>query len=71
MAHSLIIDVAEDGSEITLDSGQTYAVASGDISTAICWYGSQRVEVTKTKNEDHPYKIKNLDSYGEQTIRAR
>lgn len=71
MAHSLIIDVTEDGSEITLDNGQTYSVAPGDIPTAICWYGSQRVQVSKTKNEAHPYKIKNLDSYNEQTIRAR
>lgn len=70
MANLLIIEVSEDGSQITLATGHTYSVAPGDIPIAICWYGSQRVRVTKTKSSAYPYCIKNLDSYGEQTVRA-
>jgi hypothetical protein len=68
MAHKLIIDVAEDGSQLTLETGPTFAVAPADIPTAICWYATQRVTVAKAKGS---YRITNLDTYGEQSIAAQ
>ena len=71
MASAMILEVLEDGAVIKLDSGQAYSVNPGDTPSSICWYGSQRVWVTKTRDGGpYPYLIKNLDTYGEQTVRA-
>jgi hypothetical protein len=68
MAHKLIVEVCRNGKRITLDDSSVYDVTAGDIPKAICWYGSQRVTVTR--NPAGGVLLKNLDTLNKQSIRV-
>lgn len=68
MAHKVIIEISGHGDRISLDDSSMYAVATGDIPKAICWYGSQRVVVSRGRGGR--VRIKNLDTFEEESISA-
>ena len=48
--------------KITLSDGSKYEVSTGDSTVLMCWYATQRVQVTHSGSSDYPYLLQNLDS---------
>lgn len=59
------------GSEITLSNNSEWVIAPEDVPIAKSWEGNPRVKVEKTSNPLYPYKIYNLETKGNEYIKAR
>ncbi len=66
-----IMDVSEDGEQITLSDNSTWSIRPGDISKSACWYETQRVLVEATTSKAYPYKLTNLDTAGPDICAAK
>jgi len=58
----LIIEVSEDGEQITLSDNTVCSIHPKDIGKSACWYESQTVNITETTSKAYPYKLTNLDT---------
>lgn len=58
-----IMEVKKNGQLIILSDSSRWHIKTGDTSKTMSWYPTQRVVVEEGNNLNHPFKIKNLDTY--------
>ncbi|MCH9630902.1 MAG: hypothetical protein S4CHLAM37_09120 [Chlamydiia bacterium] len=59
------------GSQMTLSDDSDWEIAPEDVKTAKDWKDNPKVRVEKTKNPVYPYKIYNLETKGNEYVKAR
>lgn len=63
-----ILEVNNNGLEISLMDGSRWQIDAGDISKTVCWYPTQRIKIEK--KHDGNYVLVNLDTATPDKVRA-
>jgi hypothetical protein len=58
-----IMEIKINGQLIILSDSSRWHIKTGDTTKTMSWYPTQRVLVEEGKNLNHPFKVRNLDSY--------
>jgi hypothetical protein len=59
-----ILEVSNDGLELTLMDGSHWSIDPGDVSKTSCWYPTQRIMIER-------HSLINLDTAGPDKVRAK
>lgn len=65
-----ILEVNEDGLEVSLIDGSNWQINPGDISKTICWYATQRIKIEENVNEAYSHTLINLDTAAPDKAKA-
>jgi len=63
-----ILEIKEDGFEVSLMDGSNWSVNPGDSTKTICWYPTQRIKIKE--NSDGTFTLTNLDTAAPDKVRA-
>jgi len=65
---STILEVNEDGLEVSLMDGSTWSINPGDSTKSSCWYSTQRIEIKE--DDDGFCTLTNLDTAAPDRVKA-
>jgi hypothetical protein len=66
-----VLAIQNDGLIVRLDDGSVWDVSVGEHTKTICWYLNMRVVVEESGDPVFGFVLRNLDTVGPDTVRAR